>query len=74
VRHAQLKGRDVKHLAGLRNLQRLTLGDNEFSDADLMPLQELRQLRELDLRGTALSPESARALQSALPETKLSHR
>jgi hypothetical protein len=56
------------HLAGLSGLEFLALEDCRVSDAGLVHLKGLRQLKHLQLGGTEVTPAGVAVLQRDLPD------
>jgi CheY-like chemotaxis protein len=63
----------LAHLKHLGNLRRLSLHGTRVTDAGLVHLKRLRSLRALSLRETGVSAQAAKALQQAMPLTRIDH-
>ncbi|MCS6976609.1 MAG: hypothetical protein NZM31_06310, partial [Gemmatales bacterium] len=59
------------HLAKLQSLKRLTLSGGNLTDPGLRRLTALRNLEELDIRDTKVTPAGVAEFQKALPNCKV---
>ena len=61
----------LAHLAGLTNLEVLSLDHTLITDAGLGHLEAMRSLNELDLRGTQVTDAACDRLEAALPNLRI---
>jgi len=72
VEDNRLSDAGVRHLEGLRALERLSLSKNEaVTDASIETLLRMTKLRELELRGTAISEAGSQQLRKQLPDCRV---
>jgi hypothetical protein len=57
----------VRFVGELQQLERLSLANSGATDASLKSLQDLVNLRELDLSGTKVSEQGAATLRKSIP-------
>lgn len=60
----------LKHLEGLSGLRKLSLGDR-VTDAGLVHLRGMKQLRKLDLTNSRVTDDGKKALQAALSDCEI---
>jgi hypothetical protein len=64
----------LKRIAGLSALEELDLAESRITDAGLLSIRSLRNLRKLYVGGTRVSPERAADLRNAMPGLVVSER
>jgi len=62
-----------RHLKGLPNLELLSLGSTQVTDAGLKHLKGLTRLQLLLLENTEVSDAGIKELKAALPNCEISH-
>lgn len=64
---------DLKHVAGLKSLDHLTLDSLKIEDAGLVHLEDLKNLESLILIDSGATPSGISRLQSALPRASIDY-
>jgi Leucine-rich repeat (LRR) protein len=71
VGRTQITDAGLAHLAGLTNLETLSLFGTHITDAGLAHLEKLTNLKELNLSDTRVTSEGCDKLRTALPNCRL---
>ena len=72
LRNTEVTDTGLKHLKGLKNLEKLELDNTQVTDAGLEHLKGVRDLEKLYLDNTQVTDAGVNELREALPNCQIS--
>jgi Leucine-rich repeat (LRR) protein len=73
IRRAAITGSGLRHVLGLPKLESLDLDGCPISDSAIVNLQELRNLKKLNIKGTQVSRQGAEILSATLRDCEIEY-